>query len=148
VRNTTGLPAGPVEDFPVKFFLRAGARELRADQELQFGAKEPDPGRAGALEIVHIERNADIHEKRNRNAVAGDARKIAFRRKGRLSFGLQRPLFAKTGDDFRRRPNMNFADAAVDDHFIARLCKRNRIVESGDQRNAERARDDRDMRSR
>ena len=91
---------------------------------------------------------AGIDHQRDRLAVLGDAGPVAQRAVLRLPPRAQLHPLAIGGFDVGRRAHMHCAGRAVDDDGVARLDEAGGVVDLADRRDAERARDDRDMRGR
>ena len=68
--------AGGIEHGAVERELLGGTREAGRHHELQFGAEQPDAGRAGLLDVRQIHRKSGIDHQRDLLAVLGHARLV------------------------------------------------------------------------
>ena len=119
----------------------------RCHHELQFGAKQPDPGRAGLLDMRQVDSQAGIDHERDLLAVLGHARLVAQREVLQLPAGAQPHSLDIGRFHVGRGPHMDVAGRAVDDDGIAGIGDAGGIGDLAHGRDAERPRDDRHMRS-
>ena len=140
-----GFIAGGVEHRAVQRVLLAGARKIRRHHELQFGAEEPDARGAGIGDVRQVDAQTGIEQQRHRLAILGDAGQVAQRRILLLTPRPQPNAFRIGRFHVRQRPDVQIAGRAVDDDGVAGIGDTGGIVDAADRRNAERARDDRDV---
>ncbi len=141
-----GLVAGGVEHGAVERELLGGAREGRRHHELQFGAEEADAGGAGLLDMRQIDGEAGIDHQRDLFAVLGHAGLFAQREVLLLPARAQPHPLDIGGLHVGGGPHMHVAGRAVDDDGIAGVGDAGGVLDLAHRRDAERARDDRDMR--
>ena len=96
----------------------------------------------------HVELEAGIHHQLDGHAVLGDGRQIAHRGEARLGMLAQCALGFEGGDDFGLGAQVRLAGFAVDHDAVADARGVGDAFRRADQRQAHRARDDRDMRGR
>ncbi len=114
--------------------------------ELQFGAEQADAGGPGLVEVRQIDWQAGVDHQRDLMAVFGDTSAVAQRAILRLAAGAQFHPLAIGAFDIGRRAHVHLAGGAVDDDGVALLDQAGGVGDFANRRNAERARDDRDMR--
>ena len=115
---------------------------------MQFGAEQPDAGGAGLLDMRQVDKEAGIEMQRDLVPVLGDAGLAAQRLILRLLARAQPHPLDIGRLDIGRRTQIDVAGNAVDDDRVAGFHQARRILHFADGRDAERARDDRDMRGR
>ena len=93
-------------------------------------------------------RQAGVDQQRHRFAVLGHARHVAQRLVLVLPPRPQPHALGVGGLHVGQRPQVQIAGRAVDDDGVARIGDAGGVVDLADRRNAERARDDGDMRMR
>ena len=137
-----------IEHRAVERELIADARHLGRDHELQFGAEQADAAGAGLGEMRQVDQQAGVDHQRDRLAVLGDAWLVAQRAVLRLAAGAQLDALAVGDLDVGRRPQMHVAGRAIDDDGVAGIDEARDVFDLADRGDAERPRNDRDMRGR
>ena len=115
---------------------------------MQFGTKQADARGAGIGDVRQIDVQAGIDQQRDFFAVLGDARNVAQRLILLLPPRAKPHALGIGGLHVRQRPQVQIAGRAVDDDGVARIGDAGGVVDVADRCDAERARDDGDVRIR
>ena len=139
------LAINKFEGGPVKSLLLAHPWPSRCQHELNLGPEKSDRHRARLCDVLEIDQHSCVHMQINGDAVLGHGRHVAQFAILLLLARAQPRLFGIGMFDVRRRPQMNIAGDAIDDHGIAGLNQIDNIGYDADGRDAERPGNDRDM---
>jgi hypothetical protein len=147
VEGAEGDGGGPgrVEHGAVELLLLGRGGHALRDHELDLGAKQPDAGGAGFLQVRQVDEEARIELERDLDPVPGDRRHVAQAAVLLLPAGAQPRLFGVSRLHVGAGAHLHLARAAVDDDGIARLHEGGGVLDLAHGRDAERTGHDGDV---
>ncbi len=138
--------AGGVEHVLVQPPLRLALRERRGDEELEFGAEQPDPVGAGQVERGDVVAQPGVDHQRHAVAVERHRRLGLERGEGGAALLAEQQLGLERFLDRRGRPHEQAFLADVEHQHVALGDQPLDVADAPEHRHPHRARDDRHVR--
>jgi len=140
---------GPIARLVVDALVQLGLRPDvgigRPRHERNLGAVESDAVGPGLVEMREVDQEAGVEHERDAGAVAGLGRQVALTVIGRAPLLPGREAILEGRQHVLSRPQEDLRVVAIDDHGVARLDALEQVPDLPDQRDVERAGDDRHM---